>query len=281
LNWYLLAVIAAIGYAAQMLGLQRLQRTYAIPVYMAYIWIGAGSLIGILFIKPGQVLTLQHGLLLVAAAVGSWIGMYAINAAIKRQPNLGYTDAVSSLRLGLMYGVSLWLFDAGFEPLKLVFIVGAATGAMMVIGLQKGDAGQRSPVWVVWTLASVLFFVLMFVSTRVVANTGLDVRMATAIIMWMAGLMYIGQSVHGGANLRPGKDGRWIILTIACSTLGNAAYFSSIATAPNLAYADAIVNLRMVLLYLTALLIGADRLQPVKAAGVVLAFGCAVLLGLT
>ena len=281
MNWYVLAVIAAVGYAGQMLGFQRLQRTYAIPVYMAYVWIGAGSLIGILFVKPGQAVTLQHALLLVAAAMSSWIGMYAINSAIRRQPNMGYTDAVSSLRLGLMYGVSLWLFGAAFEPLKLVLIVGAATGAVMVIGLQRGDGGRRSMVWVAWTLAAVLFCVLLFVCTRWVAISGMDVRMATAIIMWLAGLMYVGQSVRGGACLKPNRAGRLILLTILASTIGNAAYFSSLATAPNLAYTDAIGNLRIVLLYLMALLLGADRPQRLKAAGVMLTFGCAVLLGLT
>jgi len=58
LTWYLSAIVAALFYAAQMLGLRRLQRSYPIPVYMAYIWLGAGTVIGAIF-EPLKLLALS------------------------------------------------------------------------------------------------------------------------------------------------------------------------------------------------------------------------------
>ncbi len=278
MTWSLYALTAAIAYTAQMLGMQRLQKSYPISVFMAYLWIGAGTLIGIVFIRPTEHLPLEDGLLLCIAAFASWMGMHAVNAAIKIQPNIGYVSAVGSVRLIFAYVVSLWLFGALFEPVKLIYVAGTAMGAILVVGLRRQDRASKQTPWVLWTLLSSVSFTLLFVCAKALAMTGFDVRAATSILMLLAGLMYVGSSVHNGQSLKPTRDHLTLVATIALSTIGNAAFFSSLAAAPNLAYPAAIDNLRIILLYLAALIVGTDRLEPIKGFGILLTFACAVLL---
>jgi uncharacterized membrane protein len=278
MTWYLYALTAAIAYTAQMLGMQRLQKSYPISVFMAYLWIGAGTLIGIVFIRPTEHLTLENGLLLCVAAFASWMGMHAVNAAIKIQPNIGYVSAVGSVRLIFAYVVSLLLFGALFEPVKLIYVAGTAVGAIMVVGLRRQDRESKQTPWVLWTLLSSVSFTLLFVCAKALAMRGFDVRAATSILMLLAGLMYVGSSVHNGQSLKPTRDHLTLVATIALSAIGNAAFFSSLAAAPNLAYPAAIDNLRIILLYLAALIVGTDRLEPIRGFGILLTFACAVLL---
>jgi uncharacterized membrane protein len=278
MTWYLYALTAAIAYTAQMLGMQRLQKSYPISVFMAYLWIGAGTLIGIVFIRPTEHLTLENGLLLCVAAFASWMGMHAVNAAIKIQPNIGYVSAVGSVRLIFAYVVSLLLFGALFEPVKLIYVAGTAMGAIMVVGLRRQDTESKQTPWVLWTLLSSVSFTLLFVCAKALAMRGFDVRAATSILMLLAGLMYVGSSVHNGQSLKPTRDHLTLVATIALSAIGNAAFFSSLAAAPNLAYPAAIDNLRIILLYLAALIVGTDRLEPIRGFGILLTFACAVLL---
>ena len=278
MTWYLYALTAAIAYTAQMLGMQRLQKSYPISVFMAYLWIGAGTLIGIVFIRPTEHLTLENGLLLCVAAFASWMGMHAVNAAIKIQPNIGYVSAVGSVRLIFAYAVSLLLFGALFEPVKLIYVAGTAMGATMVVGLRRQDRESKQTPWVLWTLLSSVSFTLLFVCAKALAMRGFDVRAATSILMLLAGLMYVGSSVHNGQSLKPTRDRLTLVATIALSAIGNAAFFSSLAAAPNLAYPAAIDNLRIILLYLAALIVGTDRLEPIRGFGILLTFACAILL---
>ncbi len=278
MTWSLYALTAAFAYTAQMLGMQRLQKSYPISVFMAYLWIGAGTLIGIVFIRPTEHLTLENGLLLCVAAFASWMGMHAVNSAIKMQPNIGYVSAVGTIRLVFAYAASLLLFGSLFEPVKLIYVAGTAIGATMVVGLRRQDRESRQTVWVLWTLLSSVCFTVLFVCAKALAMSGLDVRAATSMLMLLAGLMYVGSSVHNGRNLKPTSDRLALVATIAFSAIGNVAFFSSLAEAPNLAYPAAIDNLRIILLYLAALIVGTDRLEPIRGFGILLAFACAVLL---
>ena len=278
MTWYLYALTASIAYTAQMLGMQRLQKSYPISVFMAYLWIGAGTLIGIFFIRPTEHLTLENGLLLGVAAFASWMGMHAVNSAIRIQPNIGYVSAVGSIRLIFAYGVSLLLFGTLFEPVKLIYVAGTAIGATMVVGLRRQDGEGKQTTWVLWTLLSSVSFTLLFACARALAMRGLDVRAATSMLMLLAGLMYVGSSVHKGRNLKPTSDRLALVATIAFSAIGNVAFFSSLAEAPNLAYPGAVDNLRIILLYLAALIVGTDRLEPTRGFGILLTFACAVLL---
>ena len=279
MNWYIAAVAAAIFYAAQMLGLRRLQRHYPIPVYMAYVWLGAGAVIGLLFLRTTAALDPITILYVAVAAVGSWAGMYGVNRAIGLQPNVGYVDAVGTLRLGLMYGASIALFGAVFEPLKLVALAGGAVGVALIVGLRRDTTAPADRRWVVWLLFAVVCFTVLFVCVRLATSRGLDARAATSLVMLIAGALYVAMAWRGGHSLRPSADWPMIVLTIAFSTIGNVAFFTSLVSAPNLAYTDAVVNLRLIILYAAALITGADRLHPVRALGIAVTFGCAVLLG--
>jgi drug/metabolite transporter (DMT)-like permease len=279
LDWYVTAVAAAVFYAAQMLGLRRLQKSYPIPVYMAYVWLGAGATIGLLFIRTTETLNPLTLPYVVGAALGSWAGMYAVNRAIALQPNVGYVDAVGTLRLGLIYGVSIVLFGAVFEPFKLAALAGGAVGVVLIVGLRRNPSVSTDRRWVAWLLFSVLCFTALFACIRMATERGLDARAATSLIMLIAGGLYVATALRGGHSLQPSADGAMILLTIVFSAIGNIAFFTSLVSAPNLAYTDAVVNLRLIILYAAALIMGADRLQPVRALGVAITFGCAVLLG--
>lgn len=279
MNWYIAAVAAAIFYAAQMLGLRRLQKHYPIPVYMAYVWLGAGAIIGLLFIRTTEALNPLTLLLVAVAALGSWAGMYGVNRAIGLQPNVGYVDAIGTLRLGLIYGASILMFGASFEPLKLLAVAGGAVGVALIVGLPRDPTASADRRWVVWLLFSVVCFTVLFVCVRLATLRGLDARAATALVMVIAGGLYVATALRAGHPLSPAVDRPMILLTIVFSTIGNIAFFTSLVSAPNLAYTDAVVNLRLIILYAAALITGADRLQPVRALGIAVTFTCAVLLG--
>lgn len=266
-----------------MLGLRRLQRSYPIPVYMAYIWLGAGTLIGLLFIRSGEDLRGANWALILGAAVGSWAGMYAVNQAIRLQPNLGYIDAVGTLRLGLIYVLSIALFGAIFEPLKLLALLGVAAGVILIVGVgQEKSQGESDRRWVMWQLFAVLCFTLLFGCVRMTTANGADARVVTSLVMLVAGMLYVASyvasAIRNRHSLYPSNDRPMILLTIVASVIGNIAFFTSLASAPNLAYTDAIVNLRLVILYVIALVMGADQLDTTKALGIALTFGCAALL---
>ena len=278
--WYLSAVVAALFYAAQMLGMRRLQRSYPIPVYMAYIWLGAGVLIGLVSLHTDEELTGVNWPCVLGAALGSWAGMYAFNRAIRLQPNLGYIDAVGTLRLGLVYGLSIALFNALFEPLKLVALLGIAIGVILIVGVRHGGSPKESSRrWVIWQLLAVLCFAVLLMCVRIATADGADARVVTSLVMLAAGLLYVASALHGRHSLYPVSDRSLILLTIVASAIGNIAFFTSLASAPNLAYTDAIVNLRLVILYGVALATGVDQLDIPKALGVALTFTCAALLG--
>lgn len=197
-----------------MLGLRRLQRSYPIPVYMAYIWLGAGTVIG-----------------------------------------------------------------AIFEPLKLLALSGIAAGVTLVVEVGRGESQKESGRHrVMWQLFAVLCFTLLFGCVRMAMASGADARVVTALVMLTAGMLYVASAIRNRQSLYPSNDRPMILLTIAASAIGNIAFFTSLASAPNLAYTDTIINLRLVILYVITLMMGADRLDAVKALGVALTFGCAPLL---
>ncbi|MGC8880446.1 MAG: hypothetical protein ACP5R2_14615 [Anaerolineae bacterium] len=278
--WYLSAVVAALFYAAQMLGFRHLQRSYPIPVYMAYIWLGAGALIGLVSVRTGEEVVEVNWLCVLGAALGSWAGMYAFNRAIRLQPNLGYIDAVGTLRLGLVYGLSIALFNAVFEPLKLVALLGIAVGVILIVGVRhEGSHKESSRRWVIWQLFAVLCFAALLICVRMATSAGADARVVTALVMLVAGLLYVASALRGRQSLYLANNRSLILLTIIASAIGNIAFFTSLASAPNLAYTDAVVNLRLVILYGVALATGVDQLDIAKALGVALTFICAALLG--
>ncbi len=279
MNWYLNAIIAAIAFTGQFLGMKRLQKTYPIVVYMAYVWLGSATTLGILFVRPTENLTITNGLLLIVAAFASWAGMYAYNLAIKQQPNIGYVEVLSSTRVIIVYCVSLLFFDAGFELTKLLATVVAIGGVLLVTDFRSPGDQVSGKTWMLWAALSGLMFALLIVCVKVVAMRGLDVRAATAILLFISGLMYIVSAIGSGMSLKIVGDMPTILLVIAISAVGNAALFMSYNSAPNLAYPTAINNSRMILLYLAALVTRSDQPKLSKTIGIVLTFTGVILLG--
>lgn len=279
MNWYLSAIIAAIAFTGQFLGMKKLQSTYPILVYMTYIWLGSATILGILFVRPAKGLTLIHLFFLFLASIASWTGMYAYNLAMKQQSNIGYVEALSSIRVVVLYGISVLFFGALFEPVRILAVTGAVIGVILTTGFRSQTSQTSSKVWAFWAILSGLMFALLTTCVRIVTTNGLDSQTATAVILFISGWLYFMTSKASRTSLKPRGKLSILLFTIAISSIGNVMLFSSYSSAPNLAYPTAINNGRMILLYIVSLLDQSDKLESRRLIGIILTFICIALLG--
>lgn len=284
-SWYLSAIISAFAFSGQFLGMQRLQKTYPITVYMTYIWLLSGILLGVIFIRPttfsiSGLLYLGPTLMyLVLGGIASWGGMYAYNAAIKFQPNVGFVEAISSLRIAIVYVASLLFLSAPLDPLRAIAVLSMVVGILLVVHRKHAPHLSNIPgMWVVWSALSGVMFSLLVFFTRLSIASGLDAPSVTAITLLIAGSIFLVASLRSGVSLRPKGSLLIILFTTFFAIVGNTLLFYSYGGAPNLAYPVAISNGRLVLLYLAALLVGLDRFDRIRAGGVAITFISMVLL---
>ena len=117
----------------------------------------------------------------------------------------------------------------------------------------------------------------MITCTKVVLTRGLDTYTTAAAILLGAGLIYISSAVLNHTSLKISGGILTISLAIVLAAAGNVFAFTAFGKAPNLAYAVAISNSRIILLYLIAVLTHSDKLEFSRAIGVILAFVCVAL----
>lgn len=257
--------------------MQKLQASYPITTYMAYIWLGGAITLGILFARPTPYLTLTNIGILAVGGVASWAGMYSYNLAIRYQSNLGYIEALTSTRVVITYFVSLLFFNAILDVPKLIAIIGLVIGVVMVTGSQNRDKPKDRNFWVLWAALSGVAFAVVITCTKVVLARGLDTYTTTAAILLGAGLIYISSAVLNHTSLKLSGGTLTISLAIVFAVAGNVFAFTSFGKAPNLAYPVAISNSRIILLYLIAVATRSDKLESWRAIGVILAFVCVAL----
>jgi len=277
LNWYISAIISVIALTGQFLCMKKLQASFPITTYLAYIWLGGAITLGVLFVRPTPYLTLTNVGILAVGSVASWAGMYSYNLAIRYQSNLGYIEALSSTRVIITYCVSLLFFNAVPDVLKLFAVVGVVIGVIMVAGSRNRDRQKERNFWVLWAALSGVFFAIVITCTKVVLARGLDTYTTAAAILLGAGLIYISSAVLNHTSLKISGGILTVSLAIVLAAAGNVFAFTAFGKAPNLAYAVAISNSRIILLYLIAVLTHSDKLEFSRAIGVILAFVCVAL----
>ena len=97
--------------------------------------------------------------------------------------------------------------------------------------------------------------------------------------MLVAGLSFLIAAIGEKSSLRlKFAHSHLIAAVIFCAVLGNAALFVAYAKAPNLAYAIAIDNSRIIILFLAGLAMFSQTWSIAKALGIVLTFAGILLL---
>lgn len=279
--WFIAAIVSAFALSGQSLAFQRLQQYFPIKLYLAYVWLGAALVLGLVYLRLADLTAVSHNLIwLILSALCSLGGIFAYNRAIQAQSNLGYVEAVMALRIVLAYVVSLFLFDATVDLKRLLGVIFVTIGVYLVaerIRFQR-DAFQLE--WVSWALAAGLFFGLLTVFVRLATDGGVSAQVTLVFVLLVAGLIFLVGCITDKTPLRPPTSRLWLIaVAILFAIIGNAAEFISFETTPNLAYAIAIDNTRMIILYVISLFMFTESLQKVKAVGIGLAFVGVLLLG--
>lgn len=280
MTWFSAAILSAITLSGQGLALQRLQRNYPINVFMTYIWLGAGSVLAILFLPGTELAVVVRNLnWLGFSGFCSWAGIYAYNRAIYLQTNIGYCEAVAGLRIILTYIYSIAVFGAVVDARKLFGVVLIMSGVFAVAGTFRIKRTDLSLDWLSWALLAGLFFGMLTIAVRYATDDGVDARVATVVVLFVAGSMFLGASLVNRTSLRlENRHYLMIGITIAFATVGNVMEFIAFERAPNLAYAIAIDNTRMIILFLVSSFLFSEKLNRVKALGIILTFIGVILL---
>lgn len=278
MTWYLSALLSVIGISIGISCSKQLQDFYPIEVYLFYIW--SLSSIFLFFISfPIELTKLVPFILLFIVLAGflSWLGNYSYNVSIKLQANLGYVEALSSIRIAISYLVAVFFFDGQFEVVKLLAICGLVFGIFLVTnkpGIKK-DAGSK---WAIWGAFSGVFFAGLAIATKVTFINGINPATTTFLFFFVASILFFGTAVKKGSFALPKKKTGLLIIAGFFTALGNFALFYSYKYAPNLAYPIAISNSRVIILYLVSLILGSEKLELKRGIGIFIAFISTILL---
>lgn len=281
MNWFWAAAASAVLLSGQTLAFQQLQRHYRIQVYMTYIWWGAALVMGVLFLRPAEFPKIAANLLpLLLAGVASWTGIYCLNRAIRAQANLGYIQAVLALRIAITYGFSILVLHAPGSFMKSAGVLTTTVGILAVAGALNLNRSEFKMDWLKWALAASLVFAGMTIFVRTATDGGVGAEVALVVVLIAAGGLFFASAVATRSSFKVQRQ-HWGLIgaAIAVSSVGNAANFIAFQRAPNLAYALAVDNTRIIILYLIGLLFFSHQLQRMKAIGVALTFVGVILMG--
>lgn len=280
MDWFLAAIISAIALSGQALMFQCLQKHYPINTFMTYAWLGATIVLGILFLRPESFAMIARNVpALCLAGVTSLTGNYALNRAIRHQSNIGYISAVMSWRLILTYVFSIIALNAVFEAVRLAGVVLIACGLIAVSGVYRLNRSDIHLDWLNWALVGGLSFGLLTIFVRYANDDGVSGEISLIIVLLVAGIGFLLAALHEKSSLQIQSQHIGLYLAvIAFAVVGNAALFVAYAKTPNLAYAIAIDNSRMIILYLIGLVLFNEQWHWVKAIGLMLTFSGILLL---
>lgn len=280
MDWFTAAVASAFGLSAQALVFQRLQKHYPINTFMTWAWLGATLTLAVLFLRPAHIDAIARNIVpLILSGLGSMAGNYAYNRAIRLQGNIGYIEAVMSWRLIITYIYSLLLLDADFEPLRLAGMVLIVSGVLAVSGAWRINVKEIRIAWLSWSLLGGLAFALVSIFARFANDDGVSGEVSLIIVLLVAGLGFLFAAIGEKSSLRiKFAHSHLIAAVIFCAVLGNAALFIAYAKSPNLAYAIAIDNSRIIILFLAGLALFSQSWGTAKAVGIVLTFAGILLL---
>ncbi|MBZ0295565.1 MAG: EamA family transporter [Anaerolineae bacterium] len=280
MDWFWAACVSAVLLSGQGLAFQQLQRHYPIQVYMTYIWWGSALILAAVFLRPAEMPAINANLLpLVLAGFASWTGVYCLNRAIKVQTNIGYIEAIIALRIVITYVFSLVALQAPFDLIKLAGVLGITIGVFAVAGAFNLNLSQFRLEWLKWALAASLLFAAMTIFVRTATDGGVGAEVATVVVLVVAGALFFVSSLVRRWSFRLQKQHLGLMgAAILVSAVGNAANFIAFKLAPNLAYAIAIDNTRMIILYIIGLVLFSEKIQRAKAVGIILTFAGVILM---
>jgi uncharacterized membrane protein len=294
MDWFVAALVSACALSGQALMFQRLQKHYPVTTYVTYVWLGAALLIGLIFVRAADIASITANIIpLVLAGLTSFFGIYAYTQSIKMQSNIGYIEAIVAVRTAITYVFSLVVFNAPFELLKLIGVIGITLGVLAVAEAFPAKRKNKiipmpiaNPVsdkwqfgWLVWAFIAAAMFTLLTIFVRLANENGARAEVALVVVLVVAGLLFCGWNVSEKRSFAIARP--HIILLVAAitfATVGNVADFISFQTAPNLAYAVAVSNTRMIILYILGMILFSEKLQSIKAIGIILTFIGVIIL---
>ncbi len=280
MDWFAAALLSAVGLSAQALVYQRLQKHYPINTYMAWAWLGATVVLAALYLRPEHIGGIARNIVpLLLSGASSMAGNYAYNRAIRLQDNIGYVEAIMSWRLIITYVYSLLLLGSVFEPLRLAGMILIIAGVLAVSGAWRMKASDVKIAWLGWALLGGFFFALLSIFARFANDDGLSGEVSIIVVLLVAGLGFLTAAIGEKSSLKIRISHiHLIIAVIVCAVVGNAAQFVSYAKSPNLAYAIAVDNSRIIILFLVGIMLVSQSWSRAKAIGIALTFGGILLL---
>ncbi|MGB1287126.1 MAG: EamA family transporter [Aggregatilineales bacterium] len=298
MSWYVAALVSALALSGQALFFQRLQKHYAISTYMTYVWLGTAGLLAALFLRASDIPSITENIVaLVLAALASFFGQYAYNQSIKTQNNIGYIEVVVAVRTAITYVFSFIAFNAAFESVKLVGVIIITVGVLIVAEAfpfqhkeepknaanqpEKSEKSGFQIGWLGWAMIAALMFTVMPIFVRFATDNGTRPEVALVVVLVVAGLFFLMWSGVAKTSLKIARPHiMLIVIAIAFATVGNAADFISFQKTPNLAYAIAISNTRMIILYIMGMILFAEKFEKFKGVGIILTFIGVIALSL-
>ncbi len=281
MDWFAAALLSAVGLSAQALVYQRLQKHhYPINTYMTWAWLGATAVLAALYLRPEHIDAIARNILpLLLSGLSSMAGNYAYNRAIRLQGNIGYVEAIMAWRLIITYIYSLLLLGAVFEPLRLAGMILIIAGVLAVSGAWRMKTKDLKIAWLSWALLGGFFFALLSIFARFANDDGLSGEVSIIIVLLVAGIGFLGAAIAEKSSLKiKFSHIHLIIAVIICAVVGNAAQFVSYAKSPNLAYAIAVDNSRIIILFLVGIMMFSQSWSRAKAIGIALTFAGILLL---
>ena len=280
MDWFAAALLSAVGLSAQALVYQRLQKHYPINTYMTWAWLGATAVLAALYLRPEHLDAVARNMVpLVLSGLSSMAGNYAYNRAIRLQGNIGYIEAIMSWRLVMTYIYSLLLLGAAFEPLRLAGMVLIIAGVLAVSGAWRMRASDVKIAWLGWALLGGFFFALLSIFARFATDDGVSGEISIIVVLLVAGLGFLGGAIGERSSLKIRfTHVHLIVAVIIFAVVGNAAQFVSYAKTPNLAYAIAVDNSRIIILFLVGIALVSQSWSRAKALGIALTFAGILLL---
>jgi uncharacterized membrane protein len=294
MNWFVAALVSAVALSGQALMFQRLQKHYPVTTYVTYVWFGAALLIGLIFVRPTDfAAVMANSIPLVLAGLTSFFGIFAYTQSIKLQSNIGYIEAIVAIRTAITYIFSLMVFNAPFELMKLIGVIGVTLGVLAVaeafpmkrenkivaIPLPNTTKGALQFGWLVWAFIAAAMFTLLTIFVRLATDNGARAEVALVVVLIVAGLLFFTWGVTEKRSFVIARPHIILVVAaIAFATIGNVADFISFQKAPNLAYAVAVSNTRMIILYILGMVLFSEKLQSIKAIGIILTFIGVIIL---
>jgi len=272
--WLLSSIISMILFTILFLCYNKLKSNIPISIYMFYISIISG--ITILFLNFKIYFSINDVLLLVIAGILSWAGTYFYNKAMFNEKNLGFIEAIFSIRIPFIYFYSIFLFNGEFSLYKLFSLLLMIIGNLFVngfefISLKKKRTNNKLAIRD--SFISSIATAGMTLICKHLMNRSISPESIAAIILIITSFFYFISNFVHKKNWKITKNYiPIIIIAIITTSIGNILMFQSYNYAPNLSYVTCIISFRMVLLYIISIILKYDNYNPKKAFGIILCF---------